>query len=792
MNTNSSRVYEGSPPAAAYGDMCPAKRNLVSIVVAFTSLATAFAFCPTEMRPRTTLPMGVKSSRQSGSLDRLCRQRIFQSSALLSTNDDDVKDAINRIMNEDPAVLEPELVALNEEDEDGTEEDTIVQKLRGHAKRGPINPMREHDKMVKENEEEALYVTSSQTSSRDSEESLYNSPFYRRLMASYVAPSWDISDSYHDEYVDNTFDEMLSRDGARLSKLGPGVSTEPLDPNSDEAKVEKDLAKKEAALQRVAKQIDPSGERNWDRDKIDEAERLKYEIDRMHIDDCGDVLIANLAFYEAFSARDFDWMNEVWWDSPSVICIHPSHNPLVGSKAVLDNFKQMFGQELVGKDSRGGGTEPSPNAFMNPANIRALSVRGTTASLVCDEEIFDKDDFGSGRFVINKLLTTNVFRKIGGRWKMVHRHASFHPETLAAEAASKAKFGFVPVKSERAKFNEKLEEKRMRIKRLHGGGTSIRPAAINSPPKSLDGLRANNVMGIPDIKVPKKKRKKDSSDQNDLMKILGIGQSSSEDDYDDDDNDDEDADDDGESSRSSKSKKFSLSDLLSAGGQGKTTTTGSGTPEDPYITRRVIHIGPEQIEKLAADGAKLAANEEDDEGDDSDEDEDDDDENVVIDLRDKTEEERKKILADIFPDQVESLMESIRDSERKREEEGKSEETMTMNVEYDVNSKHMAKKLKSAAAEVMPAPFIKPKESKQSMTQKCIDTIRKLSGDGQISSKQKTVLLTDIIASSARGETSMIEVAYSLLLSDDSEPGMEDFTEQCRVFASASIEENEI
>ena len=77
------------------------------------------------------------------------------------------------------------------------------------------------------------------------------------------------------------------------------------------------------------------------------------------------------------------------------------------------------------------------------------------------------------------------------------------------------------------------------------------------------------------------------------------------------------------------------------------------------------------------------------------------------------------------------------------------------------------------------------KEKEQSAKQKCIDAIRVLSDQGQLSSKQKRVLLTDIIACSAKGETSMVEVAYDLLLTDNSEPGMEDFTEQCRVFAAA-------
>ena len=50
------------------------------------------------------------------------------------------------------------------------------------------------------------------------------------------------------------------------------------------------------------------------------------------------------------------------------------------------------------------------------------------------------------------------------------------------------------------------------------------------------------------------------------------------------------------------------------------------------------------------------------------------------------------------------------------------------------------------------------------------------------------MLLTDIITSSARGETSLIETAYELLCADEDvaeedTEGMEDFTEQCRVFA---------
>ena len=84
-------------------------------------------------------------------------------------------------------------------------------------------------------------------------------------------------------------------------------------------------------------------------------------------------------------------------------------------------------------------------------------------------------------------------------------------------------------------------------------------------------------------------------------------------------------------------------------------------------------------------------------------------------------------------------------------------------------------------------------DDKETLRQRCITTLRKLSENGMISGKQKRVLLTDIITSSARGETSLIETAFELLCADeevvgDDTEGMEDFSEQCRVFAEVERE----
>lgn len=84
---------------------------------------------------------------------------------------------------------------------------------------------------------------------------------------------------------------------------------------------------------------------------------------------------------------------------------------------------------------------------------------------------------------------------------------------------------------------------------------------------------------------------------------------------------------------------------------------------------------------------------------------------------------------------------------------------------------------------------------KDALRQSCIAALRKLCDQGSISPKQKRVLLTDIITCSAKGEFSMVEVAYELLHGEgediaavegaDRDAIEEEFADQCRVFAQS-------
>ncbi len=702
--------------------------NLASLLVVLVAVASAFAFtaAPTFRRDGLTKTTYGQHS--------VIRQPTF-----VYTANSDGENAII-------------------DDDDDDEEDVIAEKLRRNSEKPLIDAIQEHDKMVEENKVEAGVNGSSsiEINGNNTAVSSDSSSLYSYMAANAIHPDFDPDESHEEAYLNEQFKELLSRTGKDLTQMGPGIATLPLDPSSEEAKVESNLAVKEADLQKIVDEVKEKASSEWDESNLEDthqkqteamerARQLQAEIDQLHVDDCGAVLLANLAFYEAFSSRDAEWMKDVWWQSPSVICIHPSHSPLIGSNTIVDSFSKMFENGIKNTSRIRGGTSTA-GSFMTPTNIRALSVRGTTASLVCDEEVYAKGSLGESerdRVLVNKLVTTNIFRKIGGKWKMVHRHASWHPETAAARDAMKSEPGIILYDEEKDSkvTSGKTSKKGMTLRKVNDeGGTSKRPAKSSSIPASLDGLDANAVLGIP---LPKEEPKKSTpqSDEGGIGKIinlsdlLGGGDSNTGD--------------------SEKGLGDALADLFGDSAESDSTTvSGSGTPEDPFIKRRVIKIGPEDIGNLT--GAK---------NDNAKSDGDDEDKTVTIDLRGKSEEERKRVLSTL----VEGALNDALPGFDSNGEEFEDVDPIDVSV--------------SATAT----------DDKENLRQKCISTLRKLSENGMISGKQKRVLLTDIITSSARGETSLIETAYELLcagedVAEDDTEGMEDFSEQCRVFAEVERE----
>jgi ketosteroid isomerase-like protein len=109
------------------------------------------------------------------------------------------------------------------------------------------------------------------------------------------------------------------------------------------------------------------------------------------------VLEANLSFYEAFAAQDFNAMGEVWSERTPISCIHPGWQPLHGRERVMSSWRAVLRHQS--------------------APIRCEDARATVfddaALVTCVERIASA-----------LLAATNFFALEDGLWKMVHHHAA--------------------------------------------------------------------------------------------------------------------------------------------------------------------------------------------------------------------------------------------------------------------------------------------------------------------------------------------------------------------------------
>jgi ketosteroid isomerase-like protein len=117
------------------------------------------------------------------------------------------------------------------------------------------------------------------------------------------------------------------------------------------------------------------------------------------------ILAANAAYYRAFSGGDFAAMSRIWADD-AVSCVHPGWMPLVGREPVIESYRAI----LTG-----------PNRVRIVHRDDTAIVTGDEGRVVCIEIVE-----GSAL-----LAATNVYRRVGGAWHMVHHQAS--PIALPAE-----------------------------------------------------------------------------------------------------------------------------------------------------------------------------------------------------------------------------------------------------------------------------------------------------------------------------------------------------------------------
>lgn len=126
-----------------------------------------------------------------------------------------------------------------------------------------------------------------------------------------------------------------------------------------------------------------------------------------------DLLAANAAYYEAFRTAKFAEMCRIWAED-GVSCVHPGWPALVGRDAVIESYRKIL-------------ANPNPE-WIDPHDAHVL-VSGDEGRVLCIEIV-------AGTLA---LAATNWFRRVGGRWRMVHHHASPIAAAMVEETAPRGR-----------------------------------------------------------------------------------------------------------------------------------------------------------------------------------------------------------------------------------------------------------------------------------------------------------------------------------------------------------------
>ncbi len=127
--------------------------------------------------------------------------------------------------------------------------------------------------------------------------------------------------------------------------------------------------------------------------------------------DAAAVSLANRTFYDAFEARDFDAMSDLWEHSDRAACTHPGWAILRGWGAISASFFALFGGD---------------DAIQFILTNERVELAGDVAWVTVDENILQSTS-------ATTVAALNLFvRDEEGQWRMVAHHAS--PVSDSAEA----------------------------------------------------------------------------------------------------------------------------------------------------------------------------------------------------------------------------------------------------------------------------------------------------------------------------------------------------------------------
>ncbi|MBD2775543.1 nuclear transport factor 2 family protein [Iningainema tapete] len=119
-----------------------------------------------------------------------------------------------------------------------------------------------------------------------------------------------------------------------------------------------------------------------------------------------EVLAVNEAFYRALEKKDIEAMDAVWSSGTGSVCVHPGWDVLRGWKEIRDSWVKIF----------------KNTAYIEiNTEIITIEVRDAIAYILLVENILQ---VAGGTRHQAKSLATNVFELLGGKWYIVHHHAS--------------------------------------------------------------------------------------------------------------------------------------------------------------------------------------------------------------------------------------------------------------------------------------------------------------------------------------------------------------------------------
>ncbi|WP_019507909.1 nuclear transport factor 2 family protein [Pleurocapsa sp. PCC 7319] len=118
------------------------------------------------------------------------------------------------------------------------------------------------------------------------------------------------------------------------------------------------------------------------------------------------VLAANQAFYDAFSHKDIESMNLLWWQGTTSLCVHPGGQVLRGWKTIQSSWSSIF---------------KNTDSLEIDIEVVKIEVDHALAYVLVREVVLQSS---RGRKIKAPSMATNIFQKMAQKWFLVHHHGS--------------------------------------------------------------------------------------------------------------------------------------------------------------------------------------------------------------------------------------------------------------------------------------------------------------------------------------------------------------------------------